>query len=193
MKWVGIILGSIVGLVVLAVIALLIAGRREGAGKYDTSVDIQRPAAEVWPWITEPERQKRWVSWLVEARDLTPPPHKVGSRKLWVMVDPNMNNQRIEINSEVTSLAMERELTVRLSSQNMFSGRATYTLTNLPGGGTRLRNEGEYHYDFWIARLMEPLVAPQARKKMKSDMAQLKRLVEVAAQSQANVSPANTK
>jgi uncharacterized protein YndB with AHSA1/START domain len=193
MKWVAIILGSTVGLLLLAVIGLWIAGHRKDAGKLDTSVDIQRPAAEVWPWLTEPEKQKQWVSWLVEARDLTPPPIKVGSRKAWVMVDPNMNNRRLKINTVVTAVVPERELSLQIDSQGMFTSHGTYTLTALPGGGTRLRTAAEYSYPHWFARLMEPLVAPQARKKMNSDMAQLKHLVETAAQAQMSVSPANAK
>ncbi|MBZ5523370.1 MAG: SRPBCC family protein [Acidobacteriia bacterium] len=166
------------GLVVVAIASLWIAGFRKGAGHYEYAVDINRPAADVWPWITEPEKQKKWISWLSEARTLTPDPFRVGSREAWVMVDPGMNSQRIEIDSEVTSVVPNERLELRVASRGMFSGDAAYRLTPLPGGGTRVLNYGDYRYDQWFSRLLEPLVSPEAQKKLKTDMGRLKALVE---------------
>jgi uncharacterized protein YndB with AHSA1/START domain len=182
MKWVGIIAAVLAGVVVVAIAGLWIAGFRKDAGHYESAIDIGRPAAEVWPWITEPEKQKKWVGWLTEARALTPESSSVGSREVWVMVDPSMNNQRVEIDSEVTSVVPNQSLSLRVGSKGMFTGDANYTLIALPGGGTRVLNSGTYRYDQWFARLLEPLVSPEAHKKLENDMGRLKRLVEEGTQ-----------
>lgn len=176
MKWVGIIAALLAGLVVAAVAGLWIVGL--SSNDYESAIDISRPAAEVWPWITEPAKQKQWVSLLTEVRTLTPETARMGSRAVWIMIDPGMNNQRIEIDSEVTGVVPNERLDLRIRSRGMFSGHATYTLTPLPGGGTHLLNAGTYHYDQWLSRLVEPLVRPEVRRKMEADMLRLKLLAE---------------
>jgi hypothetical protein len=37
---------------------------------------------------------------------------------------------------------------------------------------------GRYRYAVWLARLMEPVITPSARKKMVTDVAKLKSLIE---------------
>ena len=178
MKWVKAIAALLVGIVLVAIGGLWIAGLTSNAGHYESVIEIGRPTAEVWPWITEPDKLKQWVSWLTEARKLTPEPPHPGSRTVWIMADPNMGSQPIEINSEVTSVVPNESLNMSFGASRMFSGNASYTLTSLPGGGTRLRNVGDYHYATWFARLMEPLVRPEALRKMNADLSHLKMLVE---------------
>ena len=180
MKLVKTITALLAGMVIVALSGLWIAGFRKGAGHYENAIDINRPAAEVWPWLIEPEKQKKWVSWLSEARTLTPESSRVGSRELWVMVDPGMNSQRIEIESEVISVIPNERLNLRIASKGMFTGDATYTLITTQGGVTRVVNSGNYRYEQWFARLLEPLVSPEAHKKLETDMARLKKLVEEA-------------
>jgi uncharacterized membrane protein len=178
MKWVKTIAALLAGIVLVAIASLWIAGLGSNAGHYESVIEIGRPAAEVWPWITEPDKLKQWVSWLSEARKLTPEPTHPGSRAVWIMVDPSMGNRPIEIDSEVTSVVPNESLNMRVASSGMFSGTAAYTLTSLPGGGTRLQNAGDYRYEMWYSRLMEPLVRPEARKKLNADLLHLKMLVE---------------
>lgn len=66
MKWISIVLGTLVGLIVVAVVVLLVLGARKGSNEMLSVVEIDRAPSAVWPWITQPERQKQWVSWLVE-------------------------------------------------------------------------------------------------------------------------------
>ena len=176
MKWVLIVLGGLVGLVVLAVIVLALMGTRKGAGHAALSVEINRPPEAVWPWLTEADKQKQWVSWLTEVRDLTPETRGVGKKMAWVMDDPNMKKQ-VEIMGEIVAEEPGRMISVRLSADMGFDGVSTWRLTDL-GGRTRFDSEGTYHYHHWLARLMEPLVTPQARKKMVADTNTLIRLVE---------------
>jgi uncharacterized protein YndB with AHSA1/START domain len=170
------LLAGIVGLVVVAVLVLMLMSFRRGAGTMTTVIEIDRPPEVVWPWLTEADKQKQWVSWLVEVKDLTPDVKGVGKKFAWVMDDPNMK-QHVEIVGELIAEEPLRLSTVRLSSEIGFDGTSTWTLTDL-GGRTRFESEGKFRYDKWLYRLMEPMITPQAKKKQELDFAKLKSLVE---------------
>jgi hypothetical protein len=55
-----------------------------------------------------------------------------------------------------------------------------YTLTDLGNGRTRFSTDARYRNDMALARLMEPLITPSARKKFTGDLARLKTLAEAA-------------
>jgi len=178
MKWLLIVLGALLGLVVLCVIGLLLMGLRPGAGRSVHSVIVARPAADVWTWITEPERVKRWVSWLVEIRTTETGPPRAGMTEVWVMDDPNMK-RRIEIEGRITEVTPLQRLSVAIAMPGQFEGTTTYTLTEVEGG-TRLDTDGRFLYTHPLIRLLEPIVTPEADKKMRADLARLKSLAEAA-------------
>lgn len=170
------LVGGLVGLVVIAVGVLLIMGQRPSARRTHTTVEIARPPEVVWAWITEPDKVKQWVSWLVEVREDTHGVEGVGARETWIMDDPNMK-KRLEIPSVVTAYDKPRRVSVHIELVEMFQGDVTYTLTPT-SYGTRLEQSGKWHYGDPFARLMEPLIAPQAEAKGRSDFAKLKALAE---------------
>jgi uncharacterized protein YndB with AHSA1/START domain len=180
MRWFLYAVGGLVGLILLGVLALALLGLRPGAGAVTSQIEIERPPQEIWPWLTEGEKIKRWVSWLVEVHDLTPGVEGVGARTRWVLIDPNLNDQRVEILGERTVWEPPLVSTMRLESPEMFTGTATYRLVDLGEAGARLEYESEFRMSHWAARLFEPLVTPQARKKAEDDMAKLKELAESA-------------
>jgi hypothetical protein len=59
-----------------------------------------------------------------------------------------------------------------------FSGDVLYTLTDLGNGRTRVEQDGRYTYDSRLVSLMEPLLTPDAMRKMFDDMKRLKQKVE---------------
>jgi uncharacterized protein YndB with AHSA1/START domain len=179
MKWLGWGVAGLLGLVLVMACVLWVLGRRDEAGRIQASIDIGRSPAEVWAWITEPKKEKAWVSWLVEVKG--DGQTKAGSRQVWVMEDRNNNNQRMEIESVATAVEPGHRLDVRLSAPGMFSGDAVYTLTDLGNGRTRLSTDSRYRYDMAFARLMEPLITPSARKKFVEDLARLRTLAETSA------------
>jgi carbon monoxide dehydrogenase subunit G len=180
MRWFLYAVGGLVGLILLGVLALALLGLRPGAGVVTSQIEIERPPQEIWPWLTEGEKIKQWVSWLVEVHDLTPGVEGVGARTRWVLIDPNLNDQRVEIFGECTAWEPPLVSTMRLESPEMFTGTATHRLVDLGEAGARLEYESEFRMSHWAARLFEPLVTPQARKKAEDDMAKLKELAESA-------------
>jgi uncharacterized protein YndB with AHSA1/START domain len=178
MKWLAWAVGGLLGVVLLAVGVLFVLGRRADAGRIQTSVDVNRSPAEVWAWITEPEKEKAWVSWLVDVR--REGPLQVGSRQTWVMEDRHNGSERMEIVAVSTAVEPGRRLSVQLLAPGVFTGDAVYTLADLGNGRTRLSNDSRYRYDMAFARLMEPLITPSAKKKFAEDLARLKTLAEAA-------------
>lgn len=178
MKWLLIAIGGVVGLILFGVLTLALLGFRPSAGIVDSQIEIEQPPAVVWSWLTEDEKLKQWVSWLNEVHDLTPGREGTGAQTRWIMIDPTMNDQRVEIYGERTEWDPHRLSTMKLDSPGMFTGTATYRLIDLDGGKTRVEYESAFHMSHWAARLFEPLVTPQARKKAEDDMARLKTLAE---------------
>ena len=178
MKWLLYGLAGVVGLLVLAVVVLLALGGGRGESRFETSVDIARPAPVVFAWITEPDRVKSWVGWLIDIRSLTPDRKGVGAREVWVMEDRNNNNQRMDIESEVTRHEPDRLLEARLNAGEGFTGTVTYDLQPLDAGRTRLTYRASYQFQHWLARLLEPVISRSAQHKLTEDLARLKQKAE---------------
>jgi carbon monoxide dehydrogenase subunit G len=178
MKWLLRIGGALVALIVLAIVVLKLMGMRTDAGRIRHTVEIDRPPAQVFRWLNEPERVKQWISWLVEIRPVQGAPTSgVGAKDVFVMDDPNMK-QKVELESEVTAFEPDRKISVKIHAAMGFSGDLDYILTPVGEGRTRLEYDGRYQYHHWMASLFEPLVTPQAKAKLEGDLAKLKQLVE---------------
>lgn len=178
MKWLLYVLAGLAGLVLLAIVVLLALGGGRGESTLQSTIEIDRPAPVVFDYVTEPARIKGWLGWLVEIRPLTPGVEGVGAREVWVMEDRNNNNQRMDIEAEVTRYEADRLLTADLSAAAGFTGTVTYQLEPIGDDRTRLRYRGDYQYQHWLAKLLEPLIRRSAQAKLEEDLARLKQQAE---------------
>lgn len=176
MKWIKYGLCGILGAIALAAVVLLALGQRADAGRSKMTIEIDRPPAVVWAWLEEADKFKQWVSWVTEVRDSGPSGR--GGKRTVIMKDPNMNGAPVEMNSVLTEYTPHKRMAVNLESPIGFRGVMTYDLTDLGNGRTRLTADGVFQYDHWFAKLMEPLVTPQATAKGEADFAMLKKLAE---------------
>src|SRR4051794_15818997 len=110
MKWIKIVLGALLALILLATASLAIAGMRPDANRMIAGIVIRQKPAAIWPWLYRPEKVKQWVSWLVEVREEGPGELKPGGKAVWVMEDRNNNNQRMQITGVVDSVELNRKL-----------------------------------------------------------------------------------
>jgi uncharacterized membrane protein len=180
MKWLLYALAGIGGLLVVAVVTLLVLGGGRGESTLQTSVEIGRPAPVVFSFITEPARVKSWLSWLVEIQLLTPETTGVGSRQVWVMQDRNNNNQLMNIDTEITGYEANRLLQARVSAPLGFTGVITYELEPIAADRTRLKYQGIYQFEHWLAKLLSPVIARSAQQKLEDDLARLKQQAEAS-------------
>jgi len=178
MKWIKIVLGSLLGLIILATAALAVAGMGADSNRMVTSIVIKQKPAAIWPWLYKSDKVKQWVSWLVEVHEEREGEPTPGGKAVWVMEDRNNNNARMQITGVVDSVEPNRKLATSISAPEGFHGTAVYTLTELPDGSTRLDSDSRYILDNGFARFMMPLVIWQARKKMLGDLDHLRTLVE---------------
>jgi uncharacterized protein YndB with AHSA1/START domain len=180
MKWILRILGGLVALLVLAVAGLWLAGLRPGNGHMVTEVVIDRPAAQVFRWLTEDERVKKWISGLEEVRPLSAPADGSEVGKKFHMVE-TYKNERVEMEMVVTKFEKDRALSILVSSagdpNNGFSETGDYTLTE-QDGKTHLRFDVQAKYFGFLPRLFEPLITPEANAKLQGDFHRLKGLAE---------------
>jgi len=178
MKWVLRIVGILVALPLLGAVVLLAMGQRSSAGHTHASIEIQAPPDRIWPWLEDSARLKQWISWLVDVRNGAKNGTGVGAQRVFVMRDENNGGALMEIEFTWTEYAPPTTLVARSTTAGIFDGLQGYHLTDLGGGRTRVEIDGQYQFHIWMARLMEPLITPQAEKKLRADLAHLKQLVE---------------
>lgn len=185
MKWVIRIALVLAVLLIVPTVTLLIMGRRADAGTAQATIDIDASPDRVWPWLDEGDKLKQWISWMVDVK--YPDAQKargLGAKRVWVMRDENNGGALMQIESTCTEYAPPVRMTVQIAdTEGMFRGEETYALADLGGGRTRMVVRSRAHYMEWFANLMEPVITPQAKKKMVMDAAHLKRLVEAKAEA----------
>jgi uncharacterized protein YndB with AHSA1/START domain len=139
-------------------------------------VEIERPAAAVFPWLLEPERLAQWIGGLVETEPLTEGEPRVGSRSREVVEE---RGRSYVLETELTALEPGERLEARITSGAGFTCESSYRLDEREGR-TRLTCVLETEYKPFVARLFAPLVTRQAQRKLESDLARLKELVEAS-------------
>lgn len=178
MKWIIRIVGGVLTVLVVCFLGLWIASNRRDAGRMRGSIEIARSPEEVWAWVHEPAKLTQWVGWLSDVRvDSTSAPEGIGHRETWVMDDPRMR-QEVLVPGTVTLWEPPVQLGVHVATPGMFEGDILYKLTDLGNGRTRLEQDARFHYLERFAALMEPMVTPDAMRKMVADMNRLKSKIE---------------
>ena len=174
MKWVLYALAGIGGLLVICVIVLLFLGGYRGESRLVASVDIARPPSAVFPFITQPDKLKSWVGWLVEVKEVAP------ARQVWVMEDRNNNNQLMNIETAITRTEPGRLLEANVAAAEGFTGHVRYELESGDNKQTRLTYVANYKFDHWLAKLLEPIISRSAQQKLEEDLQRLKQQVEAS-------------
>ncbi|GEM_PF-6480497 len=130
MKWVWLILGGLIGVLVLAVLGLWAAGFRKSTGKVTASVEVNRPVAHVWRYLTDDAKVKSWVGGLLEIRPEAGTPSGVGWRARMVVA---MGKQRFEGDWETTAFEEHK--------------RIGFVMKSPPSAGDGFVETGDYHVE----------------------------------------------
>lgn len=179
MKWIVRVLSFAVVALLVSLSLLFVASQQEGAASMQGSVVIRRAPADVWPWLTEPEKLKAWVGWLVEVENPGGAFDAKGAKQVWTLEDRNNNNQRMRIESVAQVMDPPKRLEVTVSAAEGFRGATRYELKP-HAEGTELSMRSDYEIDQWLAKLLTPLIMNQARAKFSEDLARLKEKAEAA-------------
>jgi uncharacterized protein YndB with AHSA1/START domain len=177
-KWFLRIGASLLVLALVAVTGLWFASNRSDSGRMRGSIEIARPPEEIWPWMTEPDRLTQWVGWLtVVEPDSATPPAGIGHRETWVLDDPRMK-RRVRVPGTITLWEPPLQMGVHVELPGMGDGDVFYKLTDLGNGRTRLEQDGRFRYVGRFVKLMEPMITPEAMRKMLADMNRLREKIE---------------
>lgn len=180
MKWIAGILAGFIGLVVLGIAALWLYGLRSEAGHSTGEIVIDRPPAQVFRWLTDDDRLKKWIGGLSDIREVAAPPNGGELGRKFRMTE-SYKGESVQMEAVVTGFEQDHAISINVSSvddpSNGFIETADYTLTDL-GGKTRLRLDGKAKYFGFLPRLFEPMITPKATEKLGEDLARLKSQAE---------------
>lgn len=136
-------------------------------------LEIGRPRAEVASYVIDPAHDPIWIGGISEARMLTDPPVRVGTR---VRRIASFMGREIVYVLEVERLEPGALVAMR-SIESPFPMRVTYGFVDAPGGGTRASVRVEGEPEGWY-KLGGPLLAPGVRRSVSADLRRLKGILE---------------
>ncbi len=174
MKYVRWTLLTLLALVSAGAATLFIMGLGKDSGSMTNRIEINRPVTQVWSYIDDLDKTKKWVSSLKEIKKLTPGNKGVGAKEVWVMEDQNNGGQTMEIFSEVTAIEPYKFVSVNLDDKKSFTGTASYRFEELGPNRTELIVSGSYEFKDGVANFLKPVIMRMAAGKMQGDLARLK-------------------
>lgn len=164
------------GVILVVLAGIGIATSQKGFRmRYEATTAIARPAAAIFPLLTEPERLKQWIGGLESSVPLTEGGLRLGARSRETVVE---DGRRMAMDSEVVELDPPRLIAVTLDGAGA-QGLVRYTL-NETTGGTTLLYEVELRFRGLMA-LFAAFARGPAQAKVDSDLARLKALAESTA------------
>jgi uncharacterized protein YndB with AHSA1/START domain len=137
------------------------------------TVEIARPPAAVFPYLTEPELLKRWVGGLATFEAVDGESASVGAQSRQVMV---VRGREWKLDGELTALEPDRFVQARMDGKGL-TVTTSYALEPIETG-TRLTATVESDVSLLVARLFGGLVSREAQRKLRTDLARLEALVE---------------
>ena len=172
---------------VFAVAAVLwFAARRGDRGAIEAEIDIARPPAVVFRWISSEDLVRRWITNLVEFKRADVPGEKVPDFRMVHLV----NGRPVAIQVRIIRVVPNQELGLQINSvdptQGGFTGEAGFELIG-SGDYTRLVFRSHTKFVSLGDRIWEPLWTYAARSKMKDDLAKLKLLLEAEPANSPNL------
>lgn len=139
----------------------------------EASVEIDRPAAEVFGWLLDRERRLRWVDGLEASESLDAGDPAVGSRFRETLSQHGLN---ATVETTIAELDPPRRITLVVDARGLHA-RTETTLAEA-GGRTRVVSALDATARGMAGRLVAGVVARQAQGSLERSLARLKALVE---------------
>jgi hypothetical protein len=138
-----------------------------------TTIDIDRPRAEVAGYAADPDNATEWYENIEAVEWRSPRPLAVGSRIAFVA---RFLGRRLAYTYEVRELAAGERLLMS-AADGPFPMETTYTWADTSSGATRmtLRNRGS---PSGFRRLAAPLMSNAIARANRKDLQRLKRILE---------------
>jgi len=137
------------------------------------TVEISRPAAQVFPHLVSSDRRMRWMGALKSSEQVTDGAPGLGTRFRDVFEE---SGQRFEVDAEIVDWQPHERLALHLGS-SAFDSDVTQELEER-NGATRLRTVIQTDYKSALARLMSGVVTRAAQKQLEQDLERLREILE---------------
>jgi hypothetical protein len=138
-----------------------------------TEIKIAKPRSEVSAYAMDPDNATSWYRNIKRVEWKSPRPLQVGSL---VAFEAQFLGRTIAYTYEVREMS-PGETFVMTTSEGPFAMETTYTWSDTPDGGTRmrLRNRGE---PSGFSKVAAPMMASAMRRANSKDLARLKQILE---------------
>ncbi len=145
--------------------------------KVTHSIDIAAPAAVVWQFLEEPEKQKLWMKGLLENVSTSDDPKAVGATFRMKLQEGARQN---EYRGEITAYDAPRRLSVALTGKPLAGTPmdVDYHLSEAKGR-TRLDYHAVWEPKKLLLRLLAKLASGFARRQIQGFLGKLKDLAEM--------------
>jgi carbon monoxide dehydrogenase subunit G len=138
----------------------------------ESTVTVDKPPAEVFPWLLDADKVPRWMTGLEVYDPLDPGPLRVGSR---IRQELAVSGHQLRFEMRVAELDPPRRAVLRFEGSG-FKAANDYSVRDA-GGDSRVTWVISGDATSFKARLIVPLVQAKLQEKLNTDLARLRALL----------------
>lgn len=162
----------------MAVAAVLwFAARRADHGAIQEQVNIARPPAAVFRWISSEDLARRWISGLIELKRAESSSGKVPDFRLVELINGRRTAMSVKIIRVIPNQELDLQITSLEANDGGFSSQADFKLIS-DGDYTRLNFHSQTQFFSLRDQILEPIWTTAAKNKMADDLVRLKNAME---------------
>ena len=155
--------------------------------RFSESLEIERPASEVWPYLAALEQVPLWEHGILDVRVLTPGPVRVGTE---IAAGRVYAGQAVQVSGSVTEWEEGRAGTMELHGGPLKRGLVRYSVEALDDARSRVTYAAEGELSGGL-RFFEGMVPAAGKAEARKNLARLRRriLAGIAATSNEPTPP----
>jgi carbon monoxide dehydrogenase subunit G len=138
----------------------------------ESTVNVARSPAEVFPWLLDADKVPRWMTGLEAYEPLEPGPLQVGSR---IRQELSVSSHQLRFELRVAELEAPRRAVLRFEGSG-FKAANEYALREA-GAGTDVTWVISGDTTSFKTRLIAPMVQAKLQEKLDTDLARLRALL----------------
>jgi carbon monoxide dehydrogenase subunit G len=138
----------------------------------ESTVTVDKPPAEVFPWLLDADKVPRWMTGLQVYEPLDPGPLRVGSR---IRQELSVSGRQLRFELHVAELDAPRRAVLGFEGSG-FKAANEYTVVE-SGSGSSVTWVIAGDTTSFKAKLIAPMVQAKLQEKLETDLARLRALL----------------